>query len=605
MSPRPIATKNKKLSFKESFSGLKKLFAYSKKALPAVLVAIIFASAGAVLTILGPNYLGDITDLLQEGVGKELQGVGSIDLDAIGHICLLLILFYSLSIGFSYVQNFIMTLVSNVISKKLRKDINEKINRVPLKTIESKEVGDIMSLVTNDVDLIGQSLSNSIASFVSSTVQLIGVTIMMFVTEWRMALTAILATLLGGIAAMVILLKSQKYFTAQQVAVAKVNAHVEEIYGAHSVVRANNAVETNINDFEKRNTELYNMNWKSQFLGSLAMPLMNFIGNFGYVAVCVVGALLISNNIGTLALITSFMLYIRLFSSPLTTIAQDFPYLQQSAAAAMRVFSFLEEQEVSDETNLHEEISPKDVKGEIVFDHVRFGYEEGKPIIKDFSAKVLPGQKVAIVGPTGAGKTTLVNLLMRFYEIWDGSITIDGINTKDLKRENVHSLFGMVLQDTWLFDGTIRENLKFNHPEIPDEVMKGDAKICGVDHFIKALPHGYHTMLDNHLEISSGQKQLLTITRAMIQNAPMLILDEATSSVDTRTELVIQKAMDELTKGRTSFIIAHRLSTIKNADLILVLKDGNIIESGTHASLLCENGAYAELYNSQFASTAE
>ena len=605
MSPRPLRETKRKVTFKESFIGLKKLFVYSKKALPAILLAVVFACAGAILTILGPSYLGDITDLLEEGVAKELQGVGSIDLASIGHICLLLILFYSLSIVFSYIQSFIMTLVANIVSKKLRKDINDKINRIPLKTIESKEAGDIMSLVTNDVDLIGQSLSNSIASFVSSSVQFIGVTIMMFVTEWRMALTAIFATLLGGIAAMVILLKSQKYFTAQQVAVARVNAQVEEIYGAHSVVRANNAVETNIEDFEKRNTELYNMNWKSQFFGSLTMPLMNFIGNFGYVAVCVVGAFLISNNLGKLALITSFMLYIRLFSSPLTTIAQDFPYLQQSAAAAMRVFDFLEEKEVSDESNIKKSIDPSQVKGEIVFEHVRFGYEEGKPIIKDFSAKVLPGQKVAIVGPTGAGKTTLVNLLMRFYEIWDGSITIDGISTKDLKRENVHSLFGMVLQDTWLFDGTIRENLKFNHPEIPDEVMKGDAKICGVDHFVKALPHGYHTILDNHLEISSGQKQLLTITRAMIQNAPMLILDEATSSVDTRTELVIQKAMDELTKGRTSFIIAHRLSTIKNADLILVLKDGNIVESGTHRSLLAKNGAYAELYNSQFASMAQ
>ncbi len=605
MSPRPLRETKRKVTFKESFIGLKKLFVYSKKALPAILLAVVFACAGAILTILGPSYLGDITDLLEEGVAKELQGVGSIDLASIGHICLLLILFYSLSIVFSYIQSFIMTLVANIVSKKLRKDINDKINRIPLKTIEGKEAGDIMSLVTNDVDLIGQSLSNSIASFVSSSVQFIGVTIMMFVTEWRMALTAIFATLLGGIAAMVILLKSQKYFTAQQVAVARVNAQVEEIYGAHSVVRANNAVETNIEDFEKRNTELYNMNWKSQFFGSLTMPLMNFIGNFGYVAVCVVGAFLISNNLGKLALITSFMLYIRLFSSPLTTIAQDFPYLQQSAAAAMRVFDFLEEKEVSDESNIQKSIDPSQVKGEIVFEHVRFGYEEGKPIIKDFSAKVLPGQKVAIVGPTGAGKTTLVNLLMRFYEIWDGSITIDGISTKDLKRENVHSLFGMVLQDTWLFDGTIRENLKFNHPEIPDEVMKGDAKICGVDHFIKALPHGYHTILDNHLEISSGQKQLLTITRAMIQNAPMLILDEATSSVDTRTELVIQKAMDELTKGRTSFIIAHRLSTIKNADLILVLKDGNIVESGTHRSLLAKNGAYAELYNSQFASMAQ
>lgn len=601
MKPNSVS-KKEKMSFKDSFIGLKKILVYSRSFVPAFVVAILLASVGAVLTILGPNYLGDITDLLQEGVQAEIMGTGEIDLGKIGEISLLLILLYCLSILFSYAQSVIMGLVSSIVSKRLRKDINGKINRVPLKSIESKEAGDLMSLVTNDVDLIGQSLSNSIASFIASFVQFVGVTIMMFVSEWRMALTAIGATLIGLISASFILLKSQKYFTAQQAAVAKVNGHVEEIYGAHSVVRANNAVETNEANFEKLNEQLYEMNWKSQFFGNLTMPLMNFISNFGYVAVCVVGALLINENAGTLALITKFMIYIRLFSSPLTTIAQDVPYLQQSAAAGKRVFAFLEEQEMSDESSLTSSIDPKEVKGQIDFDHVSFGYEEGKTIIKDFSAHVKPGQKVAIVGPTGAGKTTLVNLLMRFYDIWGGSIKIDGVPINELKRENVHSLFGMVLQDTWLFDGTIRDNLKFNHPKIEDSVMKGDAKICGVDHFIKALPHGYHTVLDNHLEISAGQKQLLTITRAMIQNAPMLILDEATSSVDTRTELVIQKAMDELTKGRTSFIIAHRLSTIKNADLILVLKDGNIVESGSHESLLSKNGFYAELYNSQFAS---
>ncbi len=594
--------KKKKLTFKESFGGFKKLLGYGKPFFPSIIIAVLFAVAGSVLIILGPNYFGEITDLLQEGVTAEIYGTGSIDLERIGSICLLLILFYSLSIVFSYVQSFIMTIVSNVVGEKLRKDINEKINRVPLKTIESKEAGDIMSLITNDTDLISQALSFSIASFVSSGVQLIGVTIMMFVSEWRMAMTAIGATIIGGMLGMAILMKSQRFFTAQQKAVAEVNGHIEEIYGAHSIVRSNNAVKANERDFEKLNSTLCEMNWKSQFFGNLTMPLMNFIGNFGYVAVCVVGALLVNDGSASIAVITTFMIYIRLFSSPLTNLAQDFPYFQQSAAAATRVFAFLEEEEVSDESNITKKIDPKDVRGEIVFDHVVFGYDVGKPIIKDFSAKVKEGQKVAIVGPTGAGKTTLVNLLMRFYEIWDGSITIDGINTKELTRENVHSLFGMVLQDTWLFDGTIRENLKFNNPEIDDKTMKGDAKICGVDHFIKALPHGYHTVLDNHLEISSGQKQLLTITRAMIQNAPMLILDEATSSVDTRTEIVIQKAMDELTKGRTSFIIAHRLSTIKNADLILVLKEGNIVESGTHESLLKANGFYAELYNSQFAS---
>lgn len=594
--------KKKKVSFHESYWGMKKLLSYSKKATPAIIVAILFAIAGAVLIILGPDYFGQITTLLQEGAVLEIQGIGSIDLEGIGKICLLLILFYSLSIVFSYAQSFIMTIVSNQIGKKLRKDVSDKINRVPLKTIESKEAGDIMSLVTNDVDLISQSLANSIASFISSGVQLCGVTIMMFVSEWRMALTAIGATIIGGAIAAIILVRGQKLFTAQQAAVAKVNGHIEENYGSHSVIRANNAVRKNEANFAVLNNRLYEMNWKSQFFGNLAMPIMNFMSNFGYVTVCVVGALLVHNENASLAVITSFMLYIRLFSSPLTTIAQDFPYLQQSAAASSRVFAFLEEKEVSDESSLTKYIDPSEVKGRIVFEHVSFGYEEGHPIIKDFSAVVEPGQKIAIVGPTGAGKTTLVNLLMRFYEIWDGSISIDGIDIRELHRENVHSLFGMVLQDTWLFNGTIRENLKFNNPNIDDITMKEDAKICGVDHFIKSLPHGYHTALDGHLEISSGQKQLLTITRAMIQNAPMLILDEATSSVDTRTEIVIQKAMDELTHGRTSFIIAHRLSTIKNANLILVLKDGNIVESGTHLSLLERNGFYAELYNSQFAS---
>jgi len=593
--------KQKKISFKESFAGLKKLIIYSKSYAYWMLLAVLFAAGGAVLVILGPDKLADITNLISDGMAAEFQGTGSIDLGAIGEICLTLVGFYVASVFLTYAQSLIMTFVSNRISERLRNEVNEKINRVPIKTIESKEAGDIMSLITNDVDLISQSLSNSIASFVSSGVQIIGVAITMFISEWRMALTAIGASLIGILLAGVILLKSQKYFTDQQKAVAKVNGHIEEAYGSHSVVRANNAEGRNEEAFGKLNDDLYVLNWKSNFFGSMTMPLMNFVGNFGYVAVCVVGALLIANGEAELGVISSFMLSIRLFTSPLTTIAQDFPYLQQSAAAAGRVFNFLEEPEVSDESSLTHHLSPADVKGEIRFENVRFGYEEGKPIIHNFSADIKPGQKIAIVGPTGAGKTTIVNLLMRFYEIWDGDIKIDGISTRDLPREEVHALFGMVLQDTWLFEGTIRENLKFNHPEIDDAVMKGDAKICGTDHFVRALPHGYHTVLDNRLELSAGQKQLLTITRAMIQNAPMLILDEATSSVDTRTEIVIQKAMDELTKGRTSFIIAHRLSTIKNADLILVLKDGNVVESGTHEALLERNGFYAELYNSQFA----
>lgn len=591
----------KKVSLKDSINGLKQLFLYGKDALPVIILAILFASIGAVLIILGPKQIEDITNLISEGIKLEIMGTGSIDLEKIGKISLILILIYVLSVLFSYAQNFIMTIVANRMSKRLRKDLNKKISLVPLKTIESKEKGDIMSLITNDVDTISQSLSSCIASLLGSLVQLIGVVIMMFISEWRMALTAQLSTFIGIFMASIVLLVSQKYYVGQQKVVAKVNAHVEEIYSAHQVVRANNAIRKNEEAFEKINQSLYEMNWKSEFYGSLVMPLMNFVSNFSYVAVCVVGALLIENNQASLGIISSFMIYVRLFSSPLSSLAQNIPFLQQSAAASLRVFSFLNEEETKEEITDKKVIDPKKVVGNIEFSHVRFGYKEGEPIIKDFSASIKAGEKIAIVGPTGAGKTTLVNLLMRFYDLWDGSIKIDGIETKELSRENVHSLFGMVLQDTWLFEGTIRENLKFNNPEIPDDIMKGDAKICGVDHFIKALPHGYHTILDNSLEISSGQKQLLTITRAMIQNAPMLILDEATSNVDTRTEKIIQQAMDKLTKNHTSFIIAHRLTTIKNADLILVLKDGNIIESGNHLSLLAKGGFYASLYNSQFA----
>lgn len=591
----------KKISLKDSVNGLKQLFLYGKDALPVIILAILFASIGAVLVILGPKQIEDITNLISEGIKLEIMGTGSIDLEKIGKISLILILIYALSVFFSYAQNFIMTIVANRMSKRLRKDLNKKISLVPLKSIENKEKGDIMSLITNDVDTISQSLSSCIASLLGSLVQLIGVVIMMFISEWRMALTAQISTFIGIFMASIVLFVSQKYYVGQQKAVAKVNAHVEEIYSAHQVVRANNAIRKNEEAFEKINQSLYEMNWKSEFYGSLVMPLMNFVSNFSYVAVCVVGALLIENNQASLGIISSFMIYVRLFSSPLSSLAQNVPFLQQSAAASLRVFSFLNEEETKEEITEKKIIDPRKVVGNIEFSHVRFGYKEGEPIIKDFSASIKAGEKIAIVGPTGAGKTTLVNLLMRFYDLWDGSIKIDGIDTKELSRENVHSLFGMVLQDTWLFEGTIRENLKFNNPEIPDDIMKGDAKICGVDHFIKALPHGYHTILDNSLEISSGQKQLLTITRAMIQNAPMLILDEATSNVDTRTEKIIQEAMDKLTKNRTSFIIAHRLTTIKNADLILVLKDGNIIESGNHLSLLAKGGFYASLYNSQFA----
>lgn len=599
-SRRPVNAQISNKPREKAFWGIKKLVSYAKGSLPWILLALLLASAGAVLLILGPSRITDITTLIQEGIMT-----GQMHLAKIGEIALTLMLFYILSILFSYLQSLIMTLISNKMSEKLRNDLAKKINRVPLKTIEGGEAGDVMSLISNDVDLISQSLGGSLANLISSFVQLIGITISMFISDYRLAFTVIGATLIGMVLSFVILFKSQPYFTKQQVAVAAVNGHIEEIYGAHAIVRANCAEKTNEKAFDKLSDELFEMNWKSNFFGSIMMPLMNFMGNFGYVAVCVVGAILVLNGDIEIAVISGFLLSVRLFTNPLSNIAQSIPSIQQTDAASERVFHFLDKEEVSDESKLAKHLLPSEVKGAIEFSHVRFGYEENKPIIHDFSVSVKPGQKVAIVGPTGAGKTTLVNLLMRFYEIWDGSISIDGINTKELPREEVHALFGMVLQDTWLFEGTIRENLKFNHPEIPDKIMKGDAKICGVDHFIRALPHGYHTILDDHLEISAGQKQLLTITRAMIQNAPMLILDEATSSVDTRTEIVIQKAMDELTKGRTSFIIAHRLSTIKNADLILVLKDGNVVESGTHDSLLKANGFYADLYNSQFKNAEE
>lgn len=523
----------------------------------------------------------------------------------IKNMALVLAIIYILSSIFSYIESILTTIIANKYAYKLRRDISKKINKLPLRYFDTHETGDVLSRVTNDIDTVSQTMNNTIASLVSSITLLIGSIIMMFVTNWQMALTAIISSLFGFMFMAIILSKSQRYFTQRQVELGNLNAHIEEIYSGHSVVKVYNADIEAMEEFDKLNKNLYVCNKKSQFLSGIMQPLMGFIGNFSYLAVCVIGAILVSEDIITFGVIVAFMIYVRLFTNPLTRIAQSMTQLQSMTAAGERVFEFLEETEMPDESNLAKKLDRESVKGEIVFKGVKFGYDKNRTIIKNFNAMVKPGQKIAIVGPTGAGKTTLVNLLMKFYDINDGDIIIDGVSTKSLTRENVHDLFIMVLQDTWLFEGTIRDNLKFNKKNVTDEEIMKVCKTVGVDHFIKTLPGGLDANVGDNDTISQGQKQLLTIARGMIENAPFLILDEATSNVDTRTEELVQKAMDKLTSGRTSFIIAHRLSTIKNADLILVMKDGNIIEQGSHDVLLKKNGFYAELYNSQFDTIAE
>ena len=507
---------------------------------------------------------------------------------------------YIISAIFAYIQNFSMTTVSNNFARKLRNNIGVKINKLPLKYFDTHETGDVLSRVTNDVDTIAQNLNQSLASLVSSVTLFIGSIIMMFITNWVMAFTAIFSSLIGFGLMSVILSKSQKYFIARQTELGDLNAFIEEMYSAHNVVKAYNGGKEAIKEFEMLNKKLYESNRKSQFLSGLMHPIMGFIGNFGYVAVCIVGALLVINNHISFGVIVAFTIYVRLFTNPLTQIAQAMTSLQSTAAASERVFEFLDEIEMSKEDNITKHLDKSKVKGEIEFKHVRFGYDESRTVIKDFSVKVSPGNKIAIVGPTGAGKTTMVNLLMKFYEISDGDILIDGVSIKELTRENIHELFCMVLQDTWLFEGTILDNIKFNKENVSEEEIWSACKTVGIDHFIKTLPGGILSKVSDTDTISGGQKQLLTIARGMLEDAPFLILDEATSNVDTRTEELVQKAMDKLTEGRTSFIIAHRLSTIKNADLILVMKEGNIIETGNHDELMKQNGFYRELYNSQF-----
>lgn len=523
------------------------------------------------------------------------------NIDKIKNIAILLICIYLISAIFEYFEAILMTDVSNNFARKLRGNISSKINKLPLKYFDKHVIGDILSRVTNDVDTIAQSMNQSLSTLVSAITLFVGTIIMMFVTNSVMAITAILASLFGFVFMSLVLSKSQKYFVAKQNELGALNGHIEEVYSGLNVVKTYNGEKTSNEKFDELNDKLYKANWKSGFLSGLMMPMMSFIGNFGYVAVCVVGALLALNGHISFGVIVAFIVYVRLFVSPLSQIAQAMTSLQSTAAASERVFEFLDEEEMADESNIKTTLDKEKVKGNIEFKNVEFKYDgNDKPTIKNFSAKAKAGEKVAIVGPTGAGKTTMVNLLMKFYDINKGEILIDGVSTKDLTRSNIHDLFTMVLQDTWVFNGSIKDNIIYNTSDVSMEMVESVCKTVGLDHFIKTLPDGYNTILNDNDSVSAGQRQLLTIARGMIQNAPFLILDEATSNVDTRTEELVQKAMDKLTEGKTSFIIAHRLSTIKNADLILVMNEGNIIEQGNHEELMKQNGFYAELYNSQF-----
>ena len=574
---------------------LRRTGAYMRSSMGVIVFALVLAALSAVMTIVGPGKIGDIATLMSDGL------FDGIDLAAVAKIGVVLAVIYCLSALFGFIQQYIMAVVTLKMSYRMRSELSEKINRVPQKYFNTTSQGDILSRITNDVSTLQQGLTNSLPTIISAVTQFAGCLIMMFVTEWRMALTALCITVLGMVLIIVIMSRSQRYFATRQKSLGELNGYVEEMYSGHEVVRISRAVDKVLDRFDGLNAAVYDANWRSQFLSGVMQPLMNVIGNLSYVAVCVLGSVLAINGTIEFGVIVSFILYVRLFTTPLTQIAQGMTNLQTASASAHRIFDFLESEELSDESAKTQTLT--DVRGAVKFDHVRFSYPDlpDKVIIKDFSADVHPGQKVAIVGPTGAGKTTMVNLLMRFFEVNSGCITIDGVPTTELRRADVHKLFGMVLQDTWLFEGTIRENLVYNMQGITDEQLETVCRACGLDKFVHSLPQGFDTVLSESTTISAGQKQLLTIARAMLQNAPMLILDEATSSVDTRTELLIQRAMDELTKGRTSFVIAHRLSTIKNADLILVMRGGDVIESGTHEQLMEKNGFYAELYNSQFA----
>ena len=635
---------------KDFMGSMKKLLQNLKPWRILLTLGLVLAFISAILSLIAPDHLSDLTDTITSGIKPNISEntikdimsnpnisyedkmsfqvtlssmsnssdttellkkidelpssiydiiKPSIDMDKVKSIVTFLTILYLLSAIFSYIESVSMTTVSNNFAKNLRSRISVKINKLPLKYFDTHETGDVLSRVTNDVDTIAQNLNQSLATLISATTLFIGSIIMMFATNWIMAITAILSSLIGFAFMFIILMKSQKYFMKRQKELGELNGHIEEIYSGQSIVRAYNNEENVKKEFNKLNEALKVSNQKSQFLSGLMQPIMGFIGNFGYVCVCIVGALLTMNNVISFGVIVAFMIYVRLFTNPLSQLAQAMTSLQSTAASAERVFEFLEEEEMTLE-HPTKHLDKNKVKGDIEFKNVVFGYDDTRTIIKNFSVKAKSGQKIAIVGPTGAGKTTLVNLLMKFYEINSGDILIDGVSTKELSRENIHELFVMVLQDTWLFDGTVRDNIKFNSENVTDEEIWNACKVVGVDHFIKTLPGGLDAKLNDSDSVSQGQKQLMTIARGMIEDGPFLILDEATSNVDTRTEELVQKAMDKLTEGRTSFIIAHRLSTIKNADIILVMNEGNIIEQGNHEELMKLNGFYAELYNSQF-----
>ena len=649
--PKPMNGKVPETS-KNFGASMKRLFKSLDKWKYLFVTALFIAMISAILALISPNKLSDLTNIITDGIKpnisksvikdimkdenislqdkqrfnellenskdknekelinefdklpKSIYNIvkPKINIEKVKKTAILLGSLYVISALLSYIETLIMTIISNNFSKKLRTNISKKINTLPLKYFDSHETGDILSRVTNDVDTINQNMNNSLSTLVTSITLFIGSIIMMFITNGTMALTAILSSLIGFIFMGLILKNSQKYFVQRQKELGNLNGYIEEIYSGHNVVKAYNGEKESIKDFNKLNSKLYNSNRKSAFYSGLMQPIMMFVGNFGYVAVCIVGAMLAMKGNITFGIIVAFMVYVRLFTNPLSQIAQSMTNLQSVAAASERVFEFIDEKEMTNEKHLEGKLDKEKVKGKIEFKNVKFGYDENKTIIKDFNVLVKPGEKVAIVGPTGAGKTTLVNLLMKFYEIKSGDILIDDVSIHDLTRENIHDLFIMVLQDTWLFNGTIKENLKFNSKNISEDEILEACKFIGIEHFIKTLPGGLDSIVSDNDSISGGQKQLLTITRGLIKNAPFLILDEATSNVDTRTEELVQIAMDKLTHGRTSFIIAHRLSTIKNADLILVMNEGNIIEQGTHDELMKKNGFYADLYNSQFKS---
>ena len=630
---------------------MKKLIHYLNKFHTLIIIAFVLAAVSSILSIIAPDHLSNLTDIISDGLTPNISettiteimssdtisledkqefmsimsGISEdsssseifsaidsmpesvqeivepkMDFTAIKNIALFLAIIYIASAIFSFFGHYIMATVSNNFAKDLRSKIITKINKLPLRYFDRNSTGDILSRITNDVDTVAQTMSQSIGSLVGAITLLIGSVIMMFVTNWIMAICAIVSSLLGFSIMAIILKRSQKYFIQRQVELGNMNGHIEEVYSGHNVVKVYNGKKDADEKFDKLNEKVFDAIRKSQFLSGLMQPIMAFIGNFSYVVVCVVGALLAMNGYITFGVIVAFIVYVRLFTNPLSQIAQAMTSLQSAAAASERIFEFIEAEEMSSERNLTKHLDRDKVKGNITFDHVKFGYDSDRIIIKDFSAKVKPGEKIAIVGPTGAGKTTMVNLLMKFYEINSGDIKIDGVSINELTRENVHDLFTMVLQDTWVFNGTVRENIVYNRENVSDYELKQVCKVVGVDHFIKSLPNSYDTIIEDNDSISSGQKQLMTIARGMLDNAPFLILDEATSNVDTRTEELVQKAMDKLMEGRTSFIIAHRLSTIKNADLILVMNEGNIIEQGSHDELMKQNGFYASLYNSQF-----